>query len=86
MGHCSQITKTNNPNKCGLRFHIIALITGISMKLRLRFVLFKKEKYTSILFAGLFTLLTPTASSVYFETYVYYLVLSSKRRHSAATV
>lgn len=64
MRRRNQIAKTNNRRNCGFHCHIIGLITGISVRLRLCFSVDGKCDF--ILFAGLFPPLISVVSSLCF--------------------
>lgn len=64
MRRRNQIAKTNNSRNCGLHCHIIGLITGISVRLRL--CVSVDGKYDFILFAGLFPQLISVVSFLCF--------------------
>lgn len=64
MRRRNQIAKTNNRRNCGFHCHIIGLITGISVRLRLCFSVDGKCNF--ILFAGLFPPLISVVSSLCF--------------------
>lgn len=77
MGRRNQIAKTNNSRNCGLHCHIIGLITGISVRLRLCFSIDGKIQFHSVcrivpatnfrsfflVFHDLFTIRSPLPSS-----------------------